>query len=130
MVSFNELPFIARSLEAVRVADTARDVVHPTAHALRVNFVHPHEFFDPARYDASGSVGVCPRPGAKGGPFPIGHMCHFVRNTERTVGDVDSRVTSPANPEGNLATTGIANFAEPAALERQRDRSACVWLEH
>jgi hypothetical protein len=83
----------------------------PTIHHLRVNFVHPHQFFDPDRYDAFDGVAVCALPGAKGAPFTIGHMCHFVRNTDygcemRTrfwLGDIKDAKTGEPAAEGIAA---------------------------
>ncbi|MBN9035635.1 MAG: hypothetical protein J0H53_06165 [Rhizobiales bacterium] len=92
----------------------------PTIHDLRVNFVHPHEFFDPKRYDAFDGVAVCARPGAKGVPFTIGHMCHFVRNTDygcemRTrfwLGDIKDAATGAPVPEDVAAKVRAAAVTE------------------
>ncbi|SCM78773.1 conserved hypothetical protein [uncultured Pleomorphomonas sp.] len=79
----------------------------PVVHSLQVNFDDPHEFFDPVGYDAFDGVAICGRPGAKGVPFTIGHMCHFVRNTDygcemRTrfwLGDVKDAATKELVPD-------------------------------
>jgi len=51
-------------------------------HELQIDFHHPHEIFDAARYDASGVVAVCARIGDQGAPVHVGRMCHFVRDTD------------------------------------------------
>ena len=51
-------------------------------HKLRIHFRDPHEVFDPARYDAVDGIAICGRPGSLEKPINLGHMCHFVRNTD------------------------------------------------
>ena len=66
----------------------ARHLVHETlggdgeVHKLRVHFRDPHEVFDPAGYDAVDGVAICARPGSLEKPINLGHMTHFVRNTD------------------------------------------------
>ena len=66
----------------------ASHLVHETlagseeVHKLQINFRHPHEFFDAARYDAFDGVAVCGRPGSLEKPINLGYMTHFVRNTD------------------------------------------------
>ena len=74
---------------------------------LKVSFRDPHEVFDPAGYDALDGIAVCARPGSLEQPIRLGHMCHFVRNTDygcemRTrfwFGDVQSQVEGETLPE-------------------------------
>ena len=66
----------------------AKHLVHETlggdgeVHKLRIHFRDPHEMFDPAGYDALDAVAVCGRPGSLENPVNLGHMTHFVRNTD------------------------------------------------
>ena len=66
----------------------AKHLVHETlggdgeVHKLRIHFRDPHEMFDPAGYDALDAIAVCGRPGSLEKPINLGHMVHFVRNTD------------------------------------------------
>ena len=66
----------------------AKHLVHETlggdgeVHKLRIHFRDPHEVFDPAGYDAVDGIAVCARPGSLERPINLGHMTHFVRNTD------------------------------------------------
>lgn len=51
-------------------------------HKLRIHFRDPHQVFDPKGYDAVDGIAVCGHPGALEKPINLGHMCHFVRNTD------------------------------------------------
>ena len=66
----------------------AKHLVHETlggdgeVHKLRVHFRDPHEVFDPIRYDQVDGHAVCARVGSLERPINMGHMTHFVRNTD------------------------------------------------
>ena len=66
----------------------ASHLVHETlagsdeVHKLRITFRHPHEMFDPEGYDKVDGHAVCGTPGSLEKPINLGHMCHFVRNTD------------------------------------------------
>lgn len=91
----------------------AKHLVHETlggdgaVHKLRIHFRDPHEVFDPAGYDAVDGIAICARPGALEMPINLGHMTHFVRNTDagaemRTrfwMGDVHSQRDGEVLPE-------------------------------
>lgn len=51
-------------------------------HKLRIHFRDPREVFDPAGYDAVDGIAVCGRAGSLENPVNLGHMVHFVRNTD------------------------------------------------
>lgn len=51
-------------------------------HKLRVNFRDPREVFGNTEYDKFDGVAVCAYPGSLEKPVRLGHMCHFVRNTD------------------------------------------------
>ncbi|MFV0334455.1 MAG: DAPG hydrolase family protein [Tropicimonas sp.] len=91
----------------------AKHLVHESmggkgpVHKLRIHFRDPHEVFDPAGYDAVDGIAVCARPGSLERPINLGHMCHFVRNTDfgcemRTrfwLGDIHSQKEGETLPE-------------------------------
>ncbi|ALV26263.1 MULTISPECIES: DAPG hydrolase family protein [Pannonibacter] len=101
----------------------AKHLVHESlggsgpVHKLRIHFRDPHEVFDPAGYDAVDGTAVCARPGSLENPVNLGHMCHFVRNTDygcemRTrfwFGDVHSQTEGEELPEP--AKAGIRQAA-------------------
>ncbi|WP_334194518.1 DAPG hydrolase family protein, partial [Pararhodobacter sp.] len=66
----------------------AKHLVHETlggggaVHKLRIHFRDPHEVFDAARYDQVDGHAICARPGSLERPINLGHMTHFVRNTD------------------------------------------------
>ncbi len=82
-------------------------------HKLRVDFQHPHEMFDAARFDATGAVAICGAPGSLERPVSIGHMCHYVRDTDYGaemrsrfwLGDVRS-----TNPDKSLPPEAVAQI--------------------
>jgi len=51
-------------------------------HRLRVHMRDPLEVFDPVLYGAFDGVAICARPGIQDKPVNVGHMTHFVRNTD------------------------------------------------
>lgn len=51
-------------------------------HRLRIHFRDPLEVFDPAGYAAVDGIAICARAGTQDKPVNLGHMTHFVRNTD------------------------------------------------
>ena len=80
---------------------------HTPVERLRVSFREPTEVFDKQKYEASGALAVCARPGLLDAPINTGHMCHFVRNTDYGcemrsrfwLGDIAHRDASVTIPE-------------------------------
>ncbi|MCC6306345.1 MAG: hypothetical protein IT545_14270 [Rhodobacteraceae bacterium] len=91
----------------------ASHLVHETLggdgeiHKLRIHFRDPREVFDPQGYGALDGIAVCGRPGSLERPVNLGHMTHFVRNTDygcemRTrfwLGDIHSQTAGVTLPE-------------------------------
>ncbi len=51
-------------------------------HRLRIHFRDPREVFDPVGYAAVDGIAFCARAGRSDKPVNVGHMAHFVRNTD------------------------------------------------
>lgn len=51
-------------------------------HKLKIKFNDPREIFDATHYDNFDGLAVCGFPGSLEKPVRLGHMCHFVRNTD------------------------------------------------